>query len=138
MTARTIVLPDGRRATLVAADEAGEFYLSMADGIIAQMAQAELLTWRQAEALNTLGRLRRASGWRPAWERPGGRGERPQALEDAAGREFAMLVEIIAEPVRGYIVGMLSTGEWQIAARVSQVQDAADAVADRLKLARDA
>lgn len=137
MTARVVSLPDGRRATEVAADEAGEFYLSTADGIVAQMAQAELLTWRQAEALNTLARLRRASGWRPAWERPGGRGERPQELEDAAGREFAMLVGLIAEPTRGHVVAMLATGEWQVAARVSRIQDAADTVADRLKLARE-
>lgn len=138
MTARVVILRDGRQATEVAADEAGEYYLSAADGIVAQMAQAELLTWRQAEALNVLARLRRASGWRPAWERPGGRGQRPQEIEDAAGREFAALVEIIAEPTRGQVIAMLATGEWQIAARVSRIQDAADAVADRLKLARDA
>ena len=137
MTARIVILRDGRQATEVAADEAGEFYLSAADGIVAQMAQAALLTWRQAEALNVLARLRRASGWRPAWERPSGRGERPDGVEDAAGQEFARLVEIIAEPTRGHVIAMLATGEWQVAARVSRVQDAADAVADRLKLARE-
>lgn len=139
MTARTVILPDGRLAREVPADEAGEHYLSVADGIIAQMAGTvpPLLTWRQAEALNTLARLRRASGLRHAWERPAGAGERQEEVEAAARDELAGLLAIIAEPTRGHILGMLSSGEWQFGARVSRIQDAADAVADRLRLARE-
>jgi len=128
-------LPGGREARLVPADKAGEFSLSVVpDGPEAWHAR-KLLTWRQCEALLHLSRLRRASGWRMAWQRPSGAGERDPEAEERAGLEFAALMALLAEPARGWVLCIVSTGEWPVAAPVSRVQDAADVVADRLKLA---
>lgn len=130
-----VTLPGGRIATLVPADDAGEFTLRVADGIVEQMEGHGLLTWRQAEALNTLGRLYRAGGGRLAYYRGGGGGERPEEAAEAARTELAGLLALVREPTRGHLLAMVATGEWPVTARVSWVQDAATAVADRLKLA---
>lgn len=136
MTA-AVTLPGGRVAHVVPADDAGEFFLRVAHGIVEQMEGAGLLTWRQAEALNTLGRLYRAGGGRLAYYRGGGGGERPDEATEAARRELADLLALVCEPTRAQVLAMVQTGEWSLGATVRRVQDAADAVADRLRLARE-
>jgi hypothetical protein len=135
---RRITLPDGRAATVMPADAAGEFVaVVICRDIVERLQHGGLLSWRQAEALNTLARVRRSAGLRPAWDRGQGAGERPEKVEAAAKAELAELLAVMHEPVRTQVMHMLATDEWQVAARVSQVQDAADAVADRLKLPRE-
>jgi hypothetical protein len=137
MSARTITLCDGREAQIVPADKAGEFMaVVVCRDLVEQLHASRLLTWRQAEALSVLRRVRKAAGYRAAWERPAGLGERPDQVEEAAKAELAELLHVMREPTRTQIMHMLATDEWQVTARVSAVQDAADALADRLKLAK--
>lgn len=139
MTARVITLPDGRRAEVVPADDAGEFTVRVADGIVDQMQQAELLTWRQAEALHELARLHRAGGGAVAGRRSGSGGEAAEDDVAAARVAFAALLEAAPLAMRGPLLSMCATREFPIAPGVTvrRVADAADAVADRMKLPRE-
>jgi hypothetical protein len=137
---------DQRERITVPADDAGQAYEVVVSRCIVEQlrntrdaAGTPLLSWRQGEALMTLRRLRRASGLRQAWERPAGHGgERPERAEIEAGEELVRLLCAVPVAIRAPLLHMLATDEWAYSLRVSQVQDAADAVADRLKLARDA
>ena len=133
-----VTLPGGREASVVSADDAGQYYVIVdCRDILDVLRVRGMLTRRQAEALSHLARLRRASGLRPAWQRDGaGRGERPEDTERKALAELRDLLAVMGEPVGTQVMHMLATDEWQISARVSEVQDAADRVADRLRLPR--
>lgn len=137
--ATRILLRDGREVDVIPADEAGQFIaVVVCRDIIESLRAWELLTWRQSEAITTLARLRRAAGLRPAYERHGqGGGERPEAVEIAAAEELRALLAMVGEPAGGWLMAMLATDAWPTAARLSRMQDAADAIADRLRLPRE-
>lgn len=139
MTARVITLRDGRRAEVVPADDAGQFTVRVADGIVDQMQQAELLTWRQAEALNEMARLHRAGGGAVAGRRSGAGGVADEEDVEAARHAFAALLEAVPVAMRGPLLSMAATREWPVSPGVTvrRVQDAADAVADRMRLPRE-
>jgi hypothetical protein len=135
---RILVLQDGRKATVIPADAAGEFFLRVPHGVFEQLHEAGYLSWRQFTALETLSRCYRAAGGLLAWYRGGGDGERDDAAVRAKVRELEDLLGRAPEPTRWRIVSMIQSGEWDCRARLTQVQDAADAIADRLRLAKEA
>lgn len=73
-----------RTMTEVPADRAGEAYLSTAEGIIAHMREAGLLTPRQCDAAAHLARLWGIGGHRSPWRLTGGDGGRPDDALEAA------------------------------------------------------
>jgi ferric-dicitrate binding protein FerR (iron transport regulator) len=137
MSARTVTLADGRVAREVAADEAGEWYLRVAHGCVEALEAAALLTWRQAEALHAVARLYRAGGGRVAFLHRDGVGDgRDEQAEAGARRELeALLVAVRCAWTRAHLVAIAQTDEWPVGACLTRVQDAADTIADRLRLA---
>lgn len=134
MSNRTIALPDGRAAVIVPADEAGEFLLSAAEGLLAHLAERDMLTRRQLDAAATLARLYGIGGGRQPWRRTGG-GERSEEATAAARQEFDELLSYVPHRSR-WPVTVLCMGEWPVApTAMSLIRDGLDAVADRLRLA---
>lgn len=134
MSNRTIALPDGRAAVIVPADEAGEFLLSAADGLLAHLSDRGLITPRQFEAAAELARLYGIGGGRQPWRRTG-RGERSEDAIAAARREFDELLSHVPRLSR-WPVTVLCMGEWPtVPAAMALIRDGLDAVADRMRLA---
>jgi hypothetical protein len=112
MTARTVILPDGRQASMVPADEAGEFSLSVADGNIAHLRMAGVLTGRQCDAAAELARLYGIGGGRSPWRTSGGSDRAEEAVE-AARREFADLLRCAPRRCH-WPLTVLAMGEWMV------------------------
>ena len=133
------ILPDGRMATIVPADEAGEFLLSAAEGLLMHLAGTDYFTRRQLDAAAELARLYGLGGGRSPWRRTGGQGRAEEAVA-AARAEFAMLLDCAPVMCRASVLA-LAMGEWPDPTSASRpvplLRDGWDAVADRLKLARD-
>jgi hypothetical protein len=120
----------------VPADEAGEFVLSAAEGLIQHLAAAGYLTWRQATAAGELARLYGIGGGRSPWRRTGG-GERPEAEIEAARRGFAALLDRAPQRCR-WALTVLAMGEWSAAADpVPLIREGLTALADHMRLAKD-
>jgi hypothetical protein len=139
------ILPDGRRATIVPADEAGEFMLSAAEGLISILASADLLTHRQTTAASDLARLYGLGGHRTPWRTTGGGSDRPDEAVSAARVELRALIETAPRVCRDSLWVMLAEegaanltvalGLWARWGRLWQ--DGLDAVADRLKMPKE-
>lgn len=131
MSARTVTLPDGRQATAVPADEAGEFFLSAADGIIAHLRVTGTLTGRQCDAAAELARLYGLGGGRSPWRSSGG-SDRPEEAVEAARQQFADLLR--SAPRRTHWpLTVLAMGEWIATYDPRPVwRDGLDAIALRL------
>ena len=138
------ILPDGRRATIVPADEAGEFLLSAAEGLIAILTTADLLTARQSTAASDLARLYGLGGHRTPWRTTGGGNDRPDDTVAAARAELRDLIEAAPRMCRNALWIMLTEeGGANPAVAVALWvkwgrlwQDGLDAVADKLRLVR--
>jgi hypothetical protein len=135
MTAiRRVTLPDGRVALEVPADDAGEFYLEAAEGLLQHLEQAGLLTWRQITAAGTLARLYGLGGGRRPWCKGTGPG-RSEDIEAAARLEFARLLEEVPLRCRGPLT-TLAMGEWVTAYNpLALWREGLTALADHLRLA---
>jgi hypothetical protein len=127
----------GRVFVQVPAEDAGEVYLQAADGLLAHLRAAELLTWRQATAAATLARLWGIGGGSAVWRTTGGGGCREEDTVAAARREYRELLSVVRVAIRP-AVDTLSMGEWIVAYNPLPVwREALDAVADRLKLEKE-
>ena len=130
------ILPDGRIATIVPADEAGEFLLSAAEGLLAHLATTSIFTRRQLDAAAELARLYGLGGGRSPWRRTGGQGRAEEGVQ-AARAEFAILHACCPLATRSAVL-YAAMGEWPVTGNpVPLLRDGWDAVADRLRLARD-
>lgn len=124
-----------RTMTEVPADQAGEAYLSAAEGIIAHLRESGLLTSRQCDAAAHLARLWGLGGHRSPWRLTGGGGGRPDDAVEAARREYRQLVELAPARCR-QALDVLAMGEWMASAeRMPLWRDGLDPIADRLRLA---
>jgi hypothetical protein len=123
-----------RELTTVPADDAGESYLSAADGNIAHLRASGLLTARQCDAAAHLARLWGLGGHHSPWRLTGGT-DRLESDVEAARREYRDLVD--AAPMRCRpSLDVLSMGEWIVAYDPLPLwRDGLDVVADRLRLA---
>jgi hypothetical protein len=132
-----VTLPDGRLATVVPADDAGEYMLSAAEGLLMHLEERQILTWRQCTAAAELARLYGIGGGRSPWRRSSG-GERPDDVVAAARAEFAALLS--AAPQRcQWSLTVLAMGEWPTDRDPRPLwREGLTAVADRMKLAPEA
>ena len=130
------ILPDGRVATIVPADEAGEFLLSAAEGLLAHLATTSIFTARQLDAAAELARLYGLGGGRAPWRRTGGQGRDEDGVA-AARAEFAALHAVVPLACRNAVL-YAAMGEWPVTGNpVPLLRDGWDAVADRLRLAME-
>lgn len=133
------ILPDGRMATIVPADEAGEFLLSAAEGLLMHLAGTSIFTRRQLDAAAELARLYGLGGGKSPWRKTGG-AERQEGTVEAARAEFGILLACAPVACRSALLA-LAMGEWPDPVNIHRplplLRDGWDAVADRLKLARD-
>jgi len=131
---RRIVLPDGRSAVEIPGDDAGEFVLSAAEGILMHLEERCLLTWRQVTAASTLARLYGLGGGRSPWRRTGGAVRDEEAVARDR-REFAELLQYAPQPTR-WPLTVLSMGEWLVERDPLPLwRDGLTAIADHLRLA---
>ena len=129
-----ITLPDGRSASVVPADDAGEFVVSAAEGLLMHLEQAGQLTWRQVTAAAELARLYGIGGGRSPWRRTGG-AERCEEVVANARREFAELRDRAPHHTR-WALTVLAMGEWMADRDPRPLwREGLTAVADALKLA---
>ncbi len=137
MNAPTRILPDGRVATIVPADEAGEYMLTAAEGLLAHLEQGGRLNWRQATAAAELARLYGIGGGKSPWRRTGG-AERDEKDVEAARRQFEELLSY-APPCCHWPLTLLAMGEWMAQRDPLPIwRRGLDAIADRLGYAKDA
>lgn len=123
-----------REMASVPADRAGEAYLSAADGNIAHLRQAGVLTARQCDAAAHMARLYGIGGGRTPWARGHGQG-RPDDVVERARAEFADLLAASAQRSRADIV-VLCMGEWVTSHDPLPLwREGLAAIADRLRLA---
>ncbi len=134
---RRIVLQGGRVAEMVETPIAGRYLIRVVEAGPDEWEGRGTLTWRQAEALRHLGRIRRMSGLSVAWLGPIGGRERPEERVASARDEYEGLMAAVREPTRGHLRGMLASAEWPVLARVSEVRAALAVVADWLRLPPD-
>lgn len=132
-TARTVMLPGGREARLVVADDAGEFRLEVSEYLIAHLQDTGTLTPRQCDAARYLAELYGKSGGLRPWAKGSGGGREP--CPDAR-REFDDLLR--ATPRRcHWPLTVLAMGEWMTERDPRPLwREGLDAVADRLKMPR--
>lgn len=131
---RTVVLPDGRVATEIPADEAGEYVLSAAEGLLMHLEATGKLSWRQVTAATELARLYGIGGGMRPWCKGGGT-ERPEPIQEAARAEFAALLQHAPHRTR-WPLTILAMGEWLIERDpIPLWRDGLTAIADHLRLA---
>jgi hypothetical protein len=134
---RCITLPDGRVAIEVPADEAGEAYLSAAEGLLAHLRIQGVLTGRQCDAAAELSRLYGIGGGRSPWRMPGaGMGR----ADDEVANARVLFNELLASaPHRTqWAITVLCMGEWPTSRDPRPLwREGLDAVADRMKMPRD-
>lgn len=132
----TVTLPDGRTAQMIPADEAGEYVLSAAEGLIRHLALAGYLTSRQATAAEEMARLYGIGGGASPWRRSGG-GHRDEAEIAAARSRFADLMAHAPQRTR-WPLTVLAMGEWVTTGQpIPLWQEGLTAIADFLRLAED-
>lgn len=135
MTARTVTLPGQRVATLVPADEAGEFsgYIEQEPAVLWR--DHGFITPRQSEALMQLTRLYAISGGLTPWRHASGRGsDRAEAAAAEARVEWGRLCGM-APPRASWALLPACQGEWPIGRGMPLALSVSlDAVADALKL----
>lgn len=131
----TITLRDGRKARLVPADAAGEFYAQVDADPAVMWREAGFITVRQCEALMQLTRLYALGGGMTAWRR-GTRGatEKDEEAVAAARREHQRLTA--CAPTRdAWALLPACQGEWPVGRGMPEaLTRALDAVAAALKL----
>lgn len=130
---------EARKLLTVPADEAGQVYLSAADGLIAHIRECAVLTPRQCDAAAEMARLYGISGGRRPWARSdGSRGDSEQVERIMAAAAEAFRDALDAAPKRAHAaVITLCQGEWPVSYDPRPLwREAYEAIADRMRLAR--
>lgn len=132
----TRTLPDGRLAQVIPADEAGEFCLSAAEGLLQHLEAQRMLTWRQVTAAAELARLYGIGGGARPWNR-GGTVTRDEGDEAAARRQFDALLAEVPQRTR-WPLTVLAMGEWMTERDPLPLwREGLTALADHLRLAKE-